>query len=78
MAATFLNWNIEITPPKKVLFSRQYALADKHLKSVLKQSSLDLMRVLNVANAEQRAVTMMAGVPSDPEALGLFIRANII
>ncbi|MFC5076275.1 Transcriptional activator CadC [Vibrio thalassae] len=61
---------------EKVLFSRQYALADKHLNSVLTQSSVDLMRVLNVANPEQRAVTMMAGVPKDPKALGLFIRAN--
>ncbi len=29
-----------------------------------------------MANPEQRAVTMMAGVPKDPKALGLFIRAN--
>lgn len=72
----FLELEYRDNSSEKVLFSRQYALADKHLKSVLKQSSLDLMRVLNVANAEQRAVTMMAGVPSDPEALGLFIRAN--
>ncbi|MCW8346251.1 lysine decarboxylation/transport transcriptional activator CadC [Vibrio sp. ZSDZ65] len=72
----FLELEYRDNSSEKVLFSRQYALANKHLKSVLKQSSLDLMRILKIEDAEQRAINTVSGVPNDPEALALFIRAN--
>ncbi|WP_322803282.1 lysine decarboxylation/transport transcriptional activator CadC [Vibrio alfacsensis] len=72
----FLEVEYRNNSSEKVLFSRQYALADNHLKTVLQQASLDLMHVLKVPDAKEKSQVLVAGMPTNPEALKLFIQAN--
>lgn len=72
----FLEVEYRNNSSEKVLFSRQYALMSKHLKTVLQQASLDLMTVLKVPDAKLKSKVLVAGMPNNPEALKLFIQAN--
>lgn len=73
---SFLEVEYRNNASEKVLFSRQYSLTSQHLNSVLYQASFDLMRVLNVPDAKQKALALNVGMPIDPKALELFIQAN--
>lgn len=75
-SGSFLEVEYRNNSSDKVLFSRQYALADNHLKAVLQQASLDLMHVLKVPNAKEKSQVLVAGMPMNPDALELFVRAN--
>ncbi|MGR5238425.1 lysine decarboxylation/transport transcriptional activator CadC [Vibrio alfacsensis] len=75
-SGSFLEVEYRNNSSEKVLFSRQYALTNSHLKAVMQQASLDLMQVLKVPDAKLKSKVLVAGMPMNPDAFALFIRAN--
>ncbi|KOO16111.1 XRE family transcriptional regulator [Vibrio xuii] len=61
---------------EKVIFSRQYPLAMQHLKVILRQVAVDLMKAMKIAQPEQKSSALVAGLPDDAQALQLLIQAN--
>jgi len=61
---------------EKVVFSRQYPLAQPHLKVVLRQVAIDLMKAFKVPQPEKNSLALIAGLPNSSEALKLLIQAN--
>ena len=60
----------------KVLFKRKYVLKRDKLRSLVRQIPLELLRKLNVSGARLKSKVLNAGLPMDPDALELFIKAN--
>ncbi|KGR32681.1 DNA-binding transcriptional activator CadC [Vibrio campbellii] len=73
---SFLEVEYRNNSSEKVLFSRQYALTNSHLKSVMQQASLDLMHALKVPDAKLKSKVLVAGMPMNPDAVELFVEAN--
>ncbi|WP_394127438.1 lysine decarboxylation/transport transcriptional activator CadC [Vibrio hepatarius] len=61
---------------EKVIFSRQYPLASQHLKVILRQVAVDLMKAMKIPQPEQKSTVLVTGLPNDAQALRLLIQAN--